>query len=39
VREYRVSIFTKVGKNEIDHEGEMEVKGVWTKLDKETCKR
>jgi hypothetical protein len=32
-------IFTKVGKNEIDHEGEMEVNGVWTKLDKEVCKR
>jgi hypothetical protein len=32
-------IFTKVGKNEIDHEGEFEDKGVWKKLDKEVCKR
>jgi hypothetical protein len=32
-------IFTKVGKNEIDHEGEMEEKGAWKKLDKEVCKR
>lgn len=31
--------FTRVGKNEIDHEGEMEVNGTWQKLDKETCKR
>src|SRR4051794_12608777 len=32
-------IFTRVGKNEIRHESEMEEKGVWKPLDKETCKR
>ena len=32
-------IFTKVSKNEFTHEGEMEDKGKWVKLDKETCKR
>jgi hypothetical protein len=32
-------IFTKVGKNQIDHESEMEMDGKWVKLDKETCKR
>jgi len=31
--------FTKVGTNEIDHEGAMEVKGKWVKLDSEKCKR
>jgi hypothetical protein len=31
--------FTKAGKNEFSHEGEMEVEGKWMKLDKETCKR
>lgn len=31
--------FTKVGKNEIDHEGEIEVNGTWQKTDKEVCKR
>ncbi len=31
--------FTRVGKNEIDHEGEMEVNGTWNKTDKEVCKR
>jgi len=31
-------IFTKVGKNEIIHESEMEMKGKWVKLDKESCK-
>jgi hypothetical protein len=32
-------IFTRVGKNEVRHESEMEEKGVWKPLDKETCKR
>ena len=32
-------IFTRLGKNEVRHEGEMEVKGSWVKLDRETCKR
>ena len=31
--------FTRVGRNEIDHEGEMEVNGTWQKTDKEVCKR
>ncbi len=31
--------FTRVGKNEIDHEGEMEMNGTWQKTDKEVCKR
>jgi len=32
-------IFTKVGKTEVRHESEMEMKGKWVKLDQETCKR
>jgi len=32
-------IFTKVGKNEIRHESEMEMDGKWVKLDQESCKR
>lgn len=32
-------IFTKVGKNEVRHESEMEMDGKWVKLDKESCKR
>ena len=32
-------IFTKVGKNEIRHESEMEISGKWVKLDQESCKR
>jgi hypothetical protein len=32
-------IFTRVGKNEVRHESEMESKGKWVKLDQETCKR
>jgi hypothetical protein len=32
-------IFTKVGKNEVIHESEMEMGGKWVKLDKESCKR
>jgi len=32
-------IFTKVGKNEVIHESEMEMDGKWVKLDKESCKR
>ena len=32
-------IFTRVGKNEVRHESEMEMKGKWVKLDQETCKR
>jgi hypothetical protein len=31
--------FTRVGKDEADHEGEIEVNGTWQKLDKEVCKR
>jgi hypothetical protein len=31
--------FTKVNKNEVRHESEMDVKGTWKKLDQETCKR
>jgi hypothetical protein len=31
-------IFTKVGKNEVIHESEMEMNGKWVKLDKESCK-
>ena len=32
-------IFTRVGKNEVRHETEMEMNGKWVKLDQETCKR
>jgi len=32
-------VFTKISKTEFRHEGEMEVKGNWTKTDEETCKR
>lgn len=32
-------IFTRVGKNEVRHESEMEMDGKWTKLDQETCKK
>ena len=32
-------VFTRVSKTEFRHEGEMEVKGKWMKLDEETCKR
>jgi hypothetical protein len=32
-------IFTKVGKDEMHHESEIEEKGVWKKLDKEVCKK
>jgi uncharacterized protein DUF1579 len=32
-------IFTKVGKNEVRHESEMEVNGKWVKLDQESCER
>jgi hypothetical protein len=31
-------IFTRVGKNEVRHESEMEMDGKWVKLDQETCK-
>ena len=31
--------FTKVNKDEFRHEGGMEDKGKWIKLDQETCKR
>ncbi|HEX3070573.1 MAG TPA: DUF1579 family protein [Thermoanaerobaculia bacterium] len=31
--------YTKVGDKEMRHEGEMEVKGKWVKLDQEVCKR
>jgi hypothetical protein len=31
-------IFTRVGKNEVRHESEMDMKGKWVKLDQETCK-
>jgi len=32
-------IFTRVGKNEMRHESEMEDKGTWKKMDQETCKK
>jgi hypothetical protein len=32
-------IFTKVGKNEMRHESEIEMDGKWVKLDQESCKR
>jgi hypothetical protein len=32
-------ILTKVGNNEMIHEGEIEENGQWRKLDKEVCKR
>jgi len=32
-------IFTRVGKNEVRHETEMEMNGKWVKLDQESCKR
>ena len=32
-------IFTRVSKNEMRHEAEMEMKGKWVKLDQETCKK
>jgi len=32
-------IFTKVGKNEVRHESEMEMNGKWVKIDQESCKR
>ncbi|HEV7572848.1 MAG TPA: DUF1579 family protein [Thermoanaerobaculia bacterium] len=32
-------IFTRVGKNEVRHESEMEMNGKWVKLDHESCKR
>jgi hypothetical protein len=32
-------IFTRVGKNEVRHESEMEMNGKWVKLDQESCKR
>jgi hypothetical protein len=32
-------IFTKVSKNEVRHESEIEMNGKWVPLDKETCKR
>ena len=32
-------IFTRVGKNEVRHETEMEMDGKWVKLDQESCKR
>jgi len=31
-------IFTKVGKNEMRHESEIEMDGKWVKLDQESCK-
>jgi hypothetical protein len=31
--------FTRLGKNKVRHEAEMEDKGNWTKLDTETCTR
>jgi hypothetical protein len=31
-------IFTRVGKNEVRHESEMEMDGKWVKLDQESCK-
>jgi hypothetical protein len=31
--------FTKKGENEVVHLGEMQMKGQWTSLDEETCKR
>ncbi|MBV8546128.1 MAG: DUF1579 family protein [Acidobacteria bacterium] len=31
--------FTRLGKNKVRHEGEMEDKGNWIKLDTETCTR
>jgi len=32
-------VFTKVGKNEMRHESEIEMDGKWVKLDQESCKR
>ncbi|HEV7424997.1 MAG TPA: DUF1579 family protein [Thermoanaerobaculia bacterium] len=32
-------IFTRVGRNEVRHESEMEMNGKWVKLDQESCKR
>jgi hypothetical protein len=32
-------IFTKVSRNVVRHESEMEIKGKWVKLDQETCKK
>ena len=31
--------FTRVGRNEIIHEGEMDQNGTWIKLDREVCKK
>jgi Protein of unknown function (DUF1579) len=31
--------FTRVGKNEMHHESEIEEKGTWKKLDQEVCKK
>jgi hypothetical protein len=31
-------IFTRVGKNEVRHESQMEMKGKWVPLDRESCK-